>query len=70
MKYVARNGLNTDWQAQNSIVHRKYDLEKLCLLALLTPFLQVADRMLMRIMYNHKNFNGQLMESVDSRVGF
>jgi hypothetical protein len=61
---------DTDWQAQNSIVHRNYDLEKLCLLALLTPFLQVTDRMLMRIMYIPKPSDGPLTESVDNRVGF
>jgi hypothetical protein len=37
-------------QAQNSIVHQNYDLEKLCLLALLTPLLQVMDRALMQAM--------------------
>ena len=39
-------------QAQNSIVHKNYDLEKLCLLALLTPLLQVADRVLMQAVYS------------------
>lgn len=39
---------NSNRQAQNSIVHKNYDLEKLCLLALLTPLLQVADRVLMQ----------------------
>jgi hypothetical protein len=40
-----------DVQAQSSIVDRNYDAEKLCLLALLTPLLQVADRVLMQAMY-------------------
>ena len=41
---------NSNLQAQNSIVHQNYDLEKLCLLALLTPLLQVMDRALMQAM--------------------
>lgn len=43
---------NSNQQAQNSIVHKNYDLEKLCLLALLTPLLQVADRVLMQAVYS------------------
>jgi hypothetical protein len=38
-------------QAQTSISDKIYDLEKLCLLALLTPLLQVADRTLMQVVY-------------------
>ena len=45
-----RKTKESDTQAQNSIVHRNYDAEKLCLLALLTPLLQVADRILMQAM--------------------
>jgi hypothetical protein len=42
---------NSNRKAQNAIVHQNCDLEKLCLLALLTPLLQVADRVLMQAMY-------------------
>jgi hypothetical protein len=36
------------FQAQSSIVEQKYDMERLCLLALLSPLLQVVDNLLLK----------------------
>lgn len=38
----------TYFQAQRSIVEQKYDMERLCLLALLSPLLQVVDNLLLK----------------------
>jgi hypothetical protein len=48
---VSSNRATSDMKAQNSIVQKNYDLERLFLLALLTPLLQVMDRALMQAMY-------------------
>jgi hypothetical protein len=39
------------FQAQASITRQDFDMEKLCLLALLTPLLHVIDKLLSQAMY-------------------
>jgi hypothetical protein len=50
MKYVPAVS-NSNFKAQNSILSQNCDLEKLCLLALLTPILHVGDRALAQTVY-------------------